>query len=93
MKKLAFNYRIKRRYRSAISSKLVADGYRVIATYFTGNYQCALDWFNEKQFTEDQVRLFQLDVTNTAECAQSLSKLLEEEGDGGCFGQQRRYYS
>ncbi len=34
----------------------------------------------KKQFTEDQVRLFELDVTNTAECAQSLSKLLEEEG-------------
>ncbi|EHI9242901.1 SDR family oxidoreductase, partial [Vibrio vulnificus] len=41
---------------------------------------CALDWFNEKGFTEDQVRLFELDVTNTEECADRLSKLLEEEG-------------
>lgn len=80
MKKLALITGSKGGIGSAISSKLVADGYRVIATYFTGNYQCALDWFNEKQFTEDQVRLFELDVTNTAECAQSLSKLLEEEG-------------
>ncbi|HAS6026821.1 TPA: acetoacetyl-CoA reductase, partial [Vibrio vulnificus] len=34
----------------------------------------------EKGFTEDQVRLFELDVTNTEECADRLSKLLEEEG-------------
>lgn len=65
---------------SAISSKLVEDGYRVIATYYTGNYQCALDWFNEKHFTEEQVRLFELDVTDTQECAERLSVLLEEEG-------------
>ena len=80
MKKLALITGSKGGIGSAISSKLVADGYRVIATYFTGNYQCAVDWFKEKQFTEDQVRLFELDVTNTAECALSLSKLLEEEG-------------
>ncbi len=80
MKKLALITGSKGGIGSAISSKLVADGYRVIATYFTGNYQCALDWFNEKNFTEDQVRLFELDVTNTEECALSLSKLLEEEG-------------
>ncbi|WP_210449884.1 SDR family oxidoreductase [Vibrio crassostreae] len=80
MKKLALITGSKGGIGSAISAKLVADGYRVIATYFTGNYQCALDWFNEKKFTEDQVRLFELDVTNTAECALSLSKLLEEEG-------------
>ncbi len=65
---------------SAISTQLVSEGYRVIATYYTGNYQCALDWFNEKQFTEDQVRLLELDVTNTEECAERLAKLLEEEG-------------
>jgi acetoacetyl-CoA reductase len=58
----------------------VNDGYRVIATYFTGNYQCALDWFNEKQFNEQQVRLFELDVTNTEQCAERLAVLLEEEG-------------
>ena len=80
MKKLALITGSKGGIGSAISSKLVADGYRVIATYFTGNYQCALEWFNEKQFTEDQVRLFELDVTNTEECALSLSKLLQEEG-------------
>ncbi|RTZ17275.1 SDR family oxidoreductase [Vibrio aquaticus] len=65
---------------SAISEQLVNDGYRVIATYFTGNYQCALDWFNEKRFNEDQVRLFELDVTDTEQCAERLASLLEEEG-------------
>ncbi|ASU24266.1 beta-ketoacyl-ACP reductase [Vibrio qinghaiensis] len=80
MKKVALITGSKGGIGSAISCQLVKDGYRVIATYFTGNYQCALDWFQEKQFTEDQVRLFELDVTSTEECAERLSQLLEEEG-------------
>ncbi|ELI0350963.1 SDR family oxidoreductase [Vibrio vulnificus] len=80
MKKVALITGSKGGIGSAISSQLVENGYRLIATYYTGNYQCALDWFNEKGFTEDQVRLFELDVTNTEECADRLSKLLEEEG-------------
>ncbi|EPS3386221.1 SDR family oxidoreductase [Vibrio vulnificus] len=80
MKKVALITGSKGGIGSAISSQLVENGYRLIATYYTGNHQCALDWFNEKDFTEDQVRLFELDVTNTEECADRLSKLLEEEG-------------
>lgn len=80
MKKVALITGSKGGIGSAISCQLVKDGYRVIATYFTGNDQCALDWFQEKQFTEDQVRLFELDVTSTEECAERLSQLLEEEG-------------
>ncbi len=52
----------------------------MIATYFTGNLVCAEQWFEEKKFNSDQVRLFELDVTNTAECAERLPILLEEEG-------------
>jgi acetoacetyl-CoA reductase len=80
MKKIALITGSKGGIGSAISEQLVNDGYRVIATYFTGNYQCALDWFNEKQFNEQQVRLFELDVTNTEQCAERLAVLLEEEG-------------
>ncbi len=80
MKKVALITGSKGGIGSAISKQLVDDGYRVIATYFTGNYQCALDWFNEQQFNEDQVRLLELDVTDTSECAEKLSILLEEEG-------------
>ncbi|EEX93967.1 acetoacetyl-CoA reductase [Vibrio orientalis CIP 102891 = ATCC 33934] len=80
MKKIALITGSKGGIGSAISEQLVNDGYRVIATYFTGNYECALDWFNEKQFNEEQVRLFELDVTNTEQCAERLAVLLEEEG-------------
>ncbi|KOO15805.1 3-ketoacyl-ACP reductase [Vibrio xuii] len=80
MKKIALITGSKGGIGSAISEQLVNDGYRVIATYFTGNYECALDWFNEKQFNEAQVRLFELDVTNTEQCAERLAVLLEEEG-------------
>lgn len=80
MKKIALITGSKGGIGSAISEQLVNDGYRVIATYFTGNYECALEWFNEKQFTDEQVRLFELDVTNTEQCAERLAHLLEEEG-------------
>lgn len=65
---------------SAISSKLVEQGYRLIATYYTGNYECAKEWFEEKGFTEEQVRLFEIDVTNTQECHEKLEALQAEEG-------------
>lgn len=80
MKKLALITGSKGGIGSAITEKLVNQGYRVIATYFTGNLECAEQWFEEKQFTSDQVRLFELDVTNTEECAKRLPLLLEEEG-------------
>ncbi|GAA5646786.1 MULTISPECIES: SDR family oxidoreductase [Vibrio] len=80
MKKVALITGSKGGIGSAISTQLVNDGYRVIATYYTGNYECALEWFNEKQFNEEQVRLFELDVTNTEECAVRLGELLVEEG-------------
>lgn len=65
---------------SAITSQLVDDGYRVIATYFTGKLECAQQWFDENNFKSEQVRLFELDVTDTEQCAERLAKLLEEEG-------------
>lgn len=80
MKKIALITGSKGGIGSAISSQLVADGFRVIATYYTGKSECAKKWFAEKHFTEDQVRLFELDVTNTAECAERLAILLGEEG-------------
>lgn len=80
MKKIALITGSKGGIGSAISEQLVNDGYRVIATYFTGNHQCALDWFNEKQFNNEQVRLFELDVTDTEQCAERLAMLLVEEG-------------
>ncbi len=80
MKKVALITGSKGGIGSAISSQLVNDGYRVIATYFTGNYECALEWFNEKGFTKDQVRLFELDVTNTTQCAEKLALCLRKKG-------------
>lgn len=65
---------------SAISVKLVEQGYRVIAAYLTGELSIAQQWFDDKKFTTDQVRLFELDVTNTQQCETRLLALLEEEG-------------
>lgn len=80
MKKIALITGSKGGIGSAISSQLVEDGYYVVATYFTGKYQCAKKWFDEKGFTEDQVRLFELEVTDTVQCSERLATLLQEEG-------------
>ncbi|PCS21491.1 SDR family oxidoreductase [Candidatus Enterovibrio escicola] len=80
MRKLALVTGSKGCIGSAITEKLVNQGYRVVATYFTGNLRCAELWFEEKKFNLEQVRLFELDVTNTEECATRLTTLLEEEG-------------
>ncbi|MGR5236932.1 SDR family oxidoreductase [Vibrio alfacsensis] len=80
MKKVALITGSKGGIGSAITSQLVNDGFRVIATYSTGNYESASQWFNEKGFDKDQVRLFELDVTDTTECSDKLVQLLQEEG-------------
>ncbi|MCL1039160.1 SDR family oxidoreductase [Shewanella submarina] len=80
MQKLALVTGAKGGIGSAISEKLVRDGFKVIATYFTGNHECARKWFDEKGFTSDQVTLFELDVTNSIECAERLALLLETHG-------------
>jgi acetoacetyl-CoA reductase len=80
MKKLALITGSKGGIGSAISCKLVAEGYRVIATYYTGNRECAEKWFNEHKFTNEQVKLIELDVSDSAQCAERLGALLQEEG-------------
>ncbi|GEM76210.1 SDR family oxidoreductase [Vibrio sagamiensis] len=80
MKKLALVTGSKGGIGSAITSQLVKDGYLVIATYSTGKYESALEWFNEKGYEQGQVHLLELDVTNTVECTEKLSRILREEG-------------
>ncbi|MEI8632601.1 SDR family NAD(P)-dependent oxidoreductase [Vibrio sp. PP-XX7] len=53
----------------------------VIATYYASAKESALKMFNENNFTESEARLFEIDVSNTEDCATKLlSALLEEEG-------------
>lgn len=80
MKKLALITGAEGGIGSTITEKLVNQGFRVIAAYYTGNLKIAEDAFSGKNFSQDQVRLFEMDVTNTAECAERLASLLEEEG-------------
>ncbi len=80
MKKVALITGSKGGIGSAITSQLVDDGFRVVATYSTGNYESAQKWFHAKAFDKEQVRLFELDVTDTEECADKLIQLLQEEG-------------
>ncbi|ASK79683.1 beta-ketoacyl-ACP reductase [Paraphotobacterium marinum] len=65
---------------STITKSLLEQGYRVIATYSPGSEESAQEWFKANGFTNEQVRLLALDVTDTAFCQESLSVLLKEEG-------------
>ncbi|MGI2261048.1 SDR family oxidoreductase [Shewanella sp. GXUN23E] len=80
MQKLALITGAKGGIGSAITERLVEDGYKVIATYYTGNYDCAKQWFDEKGFTSNQVALFELDVTDTTSCHERLAQLQETYG-------------
>lgn len=80
MQKLALITGAKGGIGSAITEQLVSDGFKIIATYYTGNYDCAKQWFDEKGFNQDQVILFELDVTDTQSCRERLSGLLETYG-------------
>ncbi|GAB6260658.1 SDR family oxidoreductase [Photobacterium sp. CCB-ST2H9] len=65
---------------SAITQGLVDAGYRVVATYFPTGEAKAKEWFAENNYSESQVRLFPLDVTDAAYCEEALATLLKEEG-------------
>ncbi|WP_339387604.1 SDR family oxidoreductase [Vibrio caribbeanicus] len=80
MKKIALITGSKGGIGSAISSQLVKDGYRVIATHSAGSQESAQEWFDANDFNTDQVRLFELDVKDTDQCSKRLCGLLEEEG-------------
>ncbi|KKD00292.1 MULTISPECIES: SDR family oxidoreductase [Photobacterium] len=65
---------------SAITQGLVDAGYRVIATYFPTGEAKAKEWFAENNYSDSQVRLLPLDVTDAAYCEEALTTLLKEEG-------------
>ncbi|WP_064608011.1 SDR family oxidoreductase [Photobacterium sp. J15] len=66
---------------SAITNSLIEAGYRVIAAYFPSNEACARKWFKENNYSEEQVRLYPLDVTDTDYCEEAIATLLQEEGN------------
>ena len=65
---------------SAITKKLINDGYKVVATYIQQMYDHSVQWVKESGFSDDQIRLLELDVTKGDECQEKLTKLLAEEG-------------
>ena len=65
---------------SAITTALLAQGYRIIATHSSVNSAAAHDWYAEQGYHQDQVRLLALDVADTAMCRETLGRLLQEEG-------------
>lgn len=65
---------------SAITTALLAQGYRIIATHSSANGAAAHDWYAEQGFRPDQVRLLALDVADTAMCREALGRLLQDEG-------------
>ncbi|MDX1304349.1 SDR family oxidoreductase [Photobacterium sp.] len=65
---------------SAITEALVKAGYRVIASYYPKIEAEAKEWFKQNNYSDEQVRLFPLDVTDTAYCKEAIATLLQEEG-------------
>ena len=66
MKKIALITGARGGIGSAITTALLAQGYRIIATHSSPNGAAAHDWYGEQGFRPDQVRLLALDVADTA---------------------------
>ncbi|NDO82195.1 beta-ketoacyl-ACP reductase [Citrobacter sp. NCU1] len=64
---------------SAITRALVSSGYRVIVCYIPGDELQALKWFRKNNYSETQVFLLPLDVTDTGGCEKTLCELLDQE--------------
>ena len=80
MKKIALITGARGGIGSAITTALLAQGYRIIATHSSPNGAAAHDWYGEQGFRPDQVRLLALDVADTAMCRDTLGRLLQDEG-------------
>lgn len=64
---------------SAMTKAFIAKGYRVIATHYPSSELNAKQWVKDNNFSESELRLLPLDVTDTAFCQEALSALLEQE--------------
>ena len=64
----------------AISRGLIEAGFKIVASYFPGDEESAQKWFSDNSFTDQQVRLLPLDVTDREACAQAMADVLEKEG-------------
>ncbi|MCE9946220.1 SDR family NAD(P)-dependent oxidoreductase, partial [Aeromonas rivipollensis] len=80
MKKIALITGARGGIGSAITTALLAQGYRIIATHSSVNSAAAHDWYAEQGYHQAQVRLLALDVADTAMCRETLGRLLQEEG-------------
>ncbi|WP_041394923.1 SDR family oxidoreductase [Photobacterium profundum] len=65
---------------SSITNVLLNAGYRVIAGYSPNNKEYAIEWIKKNNYSESQVRLLPLDITDTQSCRESLECLLQDEG-------------
>ena len=80
MKKIALITGARGGIGSAITTALLAQGYRIIATHSSVNAVAAREWYQEQGYQPDRVRLLALDVADTAMCRETLGRLLQEEG-------------
>lgn len=65
---------------TAITTALLEQGYRIVATHSSTSTAAAREWFDDQGHHPDRVRLLALDVADTAMCRETLGRLLQEEG-------------
>ncbi len=65
---------------SEITDGLIKAGYRVIASYYPTEEEKAQAWVEEKGYTNEQIRLLPMNVTDATHCHEVLTSLLQEEG-------------
>jgi acetoacetyl-CoA reductase len=64
---------------SAITRRLVNDGFRVVVVCSPPEETQAKKWHRAEEYSEEEVMIFPLDVSDTDACERALKKILETE--------------
>ncbi|ATF95524.1 3-oxoacyl-[acyl-carrier-protein] reductase FabG [Cedecea neteri] len=64
---------------SAITRRLVSDGFRVIVAYSPAEESAAQKWYRAEEYSEKDVTLLPMDVTDTNGCERNINKILATE--------------
>lgn len=64
---------------SAVTRRLVKNGFHVVVICVPAELNEANKWQSQEHYSEEDVTIIPLDVSNTAHCAEVLSKLLQDK--------------
>lgn len=85
MKKIALITGARGGIGTAITTALLEQGYRIIATHSSTSAAAAREWFDTQGHQPDRVRLLALDVADTAMCRETWATCCRRRDGSTCW--------